>query len=422
MFSLIAVLAVIIGVISAFNYHSICVNADSTLAILSQNGGEFPSEFTQDMRTAEPPADTDSSSDHSESQDPPTQPADQKRNNQSPELAFETRYFTVTFTSDKEVAAVNTGKIAAIDSDTAIEMAQNIMEEDRTTGFDEHYRYSVSEYEGQTLVIFLDCNRDLNSFYRFLFISIAVSAAGLCAVGILMIFLSAKIAKPFVDNYEKQRQFITDAGHELKTPLAIINADTEVLEMDIDEEDNEWIRDIRSQTDRMLELTNNLIFLAKAEEDRPHTEMIDFSLSDITEETVSSFLAMAKTKNRQLTSEITPMISVNGDEGSIRRLITIFLDNAMKYSNEGGQIHVTLSSAKNYAQITVSNTCDHISKESTKHFFDRFYRGDPSRNSKIKGYGLGLSIAKAIVDQHKGKITASTEDEKVLVITVLLPI
>ncbi len=399
MLSLIAVLTVIIGAISAFNYHSICVNADTTLAILAENGGEFPDSLT-----------------------PPSPPEEQRRKNLSPELAFESRYFTVTFTADSSAAYVNTGKIAAIDSDTAAAMAQEVAASGKTAGFDEHYRYSVTEYNGQTLVIFLDCNRDLNSFYRFLFISIAVSFAGLCAVGILMIFLSARIAKPFVDNYEKQRQFITDAGHELKTPLAIINADTEVLEMDIDEEDNEWISDIRTQADRMLELTNNLIFLAKAEEDRPRTEMIDFSMSDITEETVSGFLAMAKTQNRTLTSEIAPMISVNGDESSIRRLITIFLDNAMKYSNEGGQIQVKLSASKNHAKLTVSNTCDHISKESTTHFFDRFYRGDSSRNSRIKGYGLGLSIAKTIVDRHNGKITASTEDEKVLVITVQLPL
>ncbi len=447
MFSLIAVLALIIGVISVFNYHSICVSADSTLEILSDNGGSFPKELTQTAEDSmanaegdessdsssetdfeEPPAKPDEEGTDNEGSDAPdsgTAPEDQNnfspRDNMSPELAYESRYFTVTLDSDGNVGTVNTGKIAAVDSATAISYAKEVASETDSNGFYGNYRYSVTESDGETLVIFLDCNRDLGSFYRFLYISIGVSAAGLAAVGILMIFLSGKIAKPFIENYEKQRRFITDAGHELKTPLAIINADSEVLEMDIDDYENEWISDIRTQTGRMLELTNNLIFLAKAEEDRPQTEMIDFPLSDIVEETVTSFSAMAKTNNRSLTSEITPMITINGDESSIRRLVTIFLDNAMKYSNEGGQIHVTLSATKNHAQLTVSNTCDHISKESTKHFFDRFYRADPSRNSKIKGYGLGLSIAKAIVDQHKGKISASTEDEKILVINVLLP-
>ena len=140
------------------------------------------------------------------------------------------------------------------------------------------------------------------------------------------------------------------------------------------------------------------------------------------EETVETFQALAKTQNRSLSSRIQPMLSMSGDEKAIRQLITILLDNAVKYSDDGGRIEVALEKQKNSIQLSVFNTAQDISKENLPNFFDRFYRADQSRNSKMGGYGLGLSIASAIVNAHKGKITASTQDEKSLLIMVTFPI
>ena len=325
----------------------------------------------------------------------------------SSELPYESRYFSVLLDSEGEVLTTDTGKIARIDTSDAVEYAKQVLKSGKERGFLEGYRYVVVNSDSEVRVIFLVT-------------AVVVSTAGLLAVLILMIFLSARIVKPFSENYEKQKRFITDAGHELKTPLTIIDADAEVLEMDFGE--NEWLSDIQSQTRRLADLTNNLILLSRMEEERTKELMVDFPLSDIAEETVGTFQALAKTQNKVLESNITPMIAMKGDEKAIRRLITILLDNAVKYAKENGRISVTLEKQKKRIRLSVFNTTEQISKEHMEHLFDRFYRTDRSRNSETGGYGLGLSIAAATVEAHRGKITATTEDEKSLLITVIFPI
>lgn len=400
MLSLLLVLAIIFGVVGSLNYKKIVTDADSILAILEANDGNFPI------------------SDHSKNEIIPEDDRPKDLHRFSPELPYESRYFSVFLTENGEVATVNTGKIAAVDTATAIEYAQTALHSGNAQGFIEDYRYTTYLVGNETHIIFLDYGREMSSFRNFIFTSAGVSVVGLLAVLILLILLSDRIMKPFSENYEKQKQFITDAGHELKTPLTIIDADTEVLEMDIGE--NEWIHDIRTQTKRLAQLTNNLIMLSRMEES-PQTEKIEFPISDLVEETVETFHGLAKTRNKNLTSEIQPMLSMNGDEKAIRQLVTILLDNAVKYTNDTGNITVTLKKQKNTIHLSVFNTTDFISRESLEHLFDRFYRTDQSRNSKTGGYGLELAIASAIVHGHKGKIAATTQDEKSLLITVSIP-
>lgn len=401
MLSLLLVLAVIFGVVGSLNYKKIVTDADSILAILEANDGNFPI------------------SDHSKNEIIPEDDHPKDLHRFSPELPYESRYFSVFLTENGEVSTVNTGKIAAVDTATAIEYALTALHSGNEQGFIEDYRYTTYLVGNETHIIFLDYGREMSSFRNFIFTSAGVSVVGLLAVLILLILLSDRIMKPFSENYEKQKQFITDAGHELKTPLTIIDADTEVLEMDIGE--NEWIHDIRTQTKRLAQLTNNLIMLSRMEEN-PQMEKIEFPISDLVEETVETFHGLAKTRSKNLTSEIQPMLSMNGDEKAIRQLVTILLDNAVKYTNDMGDITVTLKKQKNTIHLTVFNTTDFISRESLVHLFDRFYRADQSRNSKTGGYGLGLAIGSAIVHAHKGKIAATTQDEKSLLITVSIPI
>ena len=232
-----------------------------------------------------------------------------------------------------------------------------------------------------------------------------------------MFFLSARIVKPFSENYEKQKRFITDAGHELKTPLTIIDADTEVLEMDFGE--SEWLSDIQNQTKRLADLTNNLILLSRMEEEQPRELMVDFPLSDVVEETLGTFQALAKTQHKNLTGNIAPMISMRGDEKAIRRLVTILLDNAVKYSGENGEIAVTLEKQKRRVRLSVFNTTEFISKEHTQHLFDRFYTTDQSRTKKTTG--LGLAIAQRLVTRMGGQIVASLQNG-IFAIQVVFPI
>ena len=193
---------------------------------------------------------------------------------------------------------------------------------------------------------------------------------------------------------------------------------TEVLEMDIGE--NEWIHDIKSQTKRLAQLTNSLILLSRMEE-QPQMEKIEFPISDLAEETLETFQVLAKAHNKTISGQIEPMLSMTGDEKAIRQLITILLDNAVKYSDDGGKIEISLKKQKNTIHLGVFNTVESISREDLTHLFDRVYRADKSHNSHTGGYGLGLSIGSAIVNTHKGKITASTQDEKSLLIMVAFP-
>ena len=203
----------------------------------------------------------------------------------------------------------------------------------------------------------------------------------------------------------------------MKTPLTIIEADTEILEMDFGE--NEWIQDIKGQTKRLADLTNTLVVLSRMEEGTNRDVKIELPLSDIVDEVCHTFQAPAKVQEKDLDSTIEPMISMKGNEKAIRGLITILLDNAVKYTNENGYISITLEKKKNRIYLSVFNTTEYISKEQIAHLFDRFYRTDASRNSQTGGYGLGLSIAAATVESHRGKMIAETKDEKSLRITVI---
>ena len=269
------------------------------------------------------------------------------------------------------------------------------------------------------MMIFVDCGRNLHAARSFLLTSVGISLAGFVAVSLLLYILSARIVKPISDAYEKQAQFITNASHDLKTPITIIDADADVLEMELGE--NEWLQDIGRQTRRLAGLIDELVCLSRMEEKDAHIQMIDFPVSDVVSETAQSFEAAAIAQEKILTIEIQPMLSLCGDEKAMRQLTSILLDNALKYSTDKGTISLSLKKSDRFVCLSVCNTCDPVSPEDIKHLFDRFYRADKSRNSQTGGYGIGLSIAKAIVTAHKGTIFAASPDEHSLRITAKFP-
>lgn len=393
MVSLFLVLFVIGGIVGIINHKKIVADADRILDILEENDGTFP--------RMEPREKTD---------DP---------HGMSAEIPYESRYFSVLYDANGTIILTDTSKIASVDTETAVNYASEVWKKKSEEGFQDNYRYRMYSSNGNVRIIFLDCRRQLNNFHNFLLTTFSVSGIGLLSVFILMLGLSARIVKPFSDNYEKQKRFITDAGHELKTPLTIIDADAEILEMDFGE--NEWLQDIQAQTSRLADLTNALVMLSRMEEGVSRDTKIEFPLSDIVEEVYHTFQAPAKVHQINLDSKIEPLISMNGDEKAIRGLITILLDNAVKYTNENGTISLTLEKKTNRIYLSVFNTTESIFKEQISHLFDRFYRTDASRNSQTGGYGLGLSIAAATVESHHGKISAETKDEKSLKITVVFP-
>lgn len=402
MVSLLTVLLVIMTAINLLNYFKIVSDADSTLTLLAENDGAFPGGGR-----IQPPPDEDFA---------PHAP------HLSPEFPYETRYFFAVLDADGTVASVNTGKIAAVDTSEAIEYALCVWQQGKTQGFLGSYRFLRSETTaGQTLILFLDCRRSLDTARTLLLSCLGVSTVGSLLVLLLLIFLSSRIVRPFHISYEKQKQFITDAGHELKTPLTIINADAELLAMDIGE--NEWLTDIQYQTSRLANLTGDLILLSRMEEAQPQLQLLELPLSDLVEETALPFQAVARAQGKTLDCHIEPLISLCGEEKSLRKLVSILLDNAVKYAAPHSTITCTLDRYKGAPRLTVHNLVEGgVTREQTARLFDRFYRTDQSRNSQTGGYGLGLSIAAAIVSAHKGRITASAaNDGAALVITVTFP-
>ena len=383
MTALLVVLITIIAGINAANYSNIVHEADALLEFLSENKGHFPplGKPRETIRKAD----------------------------MSPEIPFETRFFSVLLSNTGEALLTETGSIAAIGEDQAIVLAKEVFQLNASRGFRGDYRYIRITEDDRYRIIFLDCGRKLESFKGFLLASCMISLTGYILFSMLMIFFSNRIVKPIAESYQKQKRFITDAGHELKTPLTIITADADVLETEIGE--NEWLVDIQRQAKRLASLTGDLIALAKMEEVQV-TQMILFPFSELISETVSSFMAPAQAHGKTIAVDIQPMLSLKGNEAHIQRLINILMDNAIKYSPQGACIQISVRKYGKTIRLSVSNpTLTPLTVEDTIHLFDRFYRADPSRNSESGGYGIGLSLAEAIITTHGGKVQAITANK-----------
>lgn len=405
--SLLLLLGIIVISSSLLTYRELVANADRVLAKIAGNGG-------RPMHMMPP-----------EKREFPKEDASGKHDGfwggkaMSPEILYEARFFTADISGDGQITAVNTESIAMVDDADALKYAELVGKKKKDRGFIGDFRYLKIHGENEVSVIFLDCGRNLYTFKNTLFINGLISFAGLLVIVILIVIFSKKIVRPVSESYEKQKQFISIAGHEIRTPVTIIDADAEILSMEIGA-DNEWLQDICQQTKRMAALTNDLLTLSRMDENKQQFTMIDFPISDVIGEAVQSFQALARSKGKDIKAEITPMLSCHGDEDGIRQLAGILLDNAIKYSRD--DIVIKLEKKSHSIVLSVRNSAEPVSDEQLRHFFDRFYRTEQSRNSGKGGYGLGLSIAKSIVGAHKGRITASAPDTESVQITVSLPV
>lgn len=237
-------------------------------------------------------------------------------------------------------------------------------------------------------------------------------------VFVLVVIFSRLVFRPIAESYQKQKQFITDASREIKTPLTIIDANVEVIEMMSGE--NKWTKSTKNQVKRLASLAGQLITLSKMDEGDGAADKMKFSMTDAVIDTTSSFESVAETKGRKLVCDIEENLYFVGEEKRIREMFGIFLDNAVKYSTEGSEIHVSLERKGRKIIYQISNETDLIEKGNQDVLFERFYRSDASRNSATGGSGIGLSVAKAVAEAHHGKLTAESKDGKSLTITLTL--
>lgn len=384
-------LLVLLGTINIVNNWLTNQQTERTLTMLSENEGQLPPR--PDSQPRERPG----------FWNPPLEE----------NAAMTASYFVVFLDNNGNVVRTNVTRIASITEEEAQTLGQNVSKETAECGSIDRFQFQkkLSRDGRGSVIVFLDTSSQTYSILMVLGISISIGLLCWILMLLLVILLSKRAIQPIARNMEKQKQFVTNAGHEIKTPLAIILANTDAMELHNGE--NKWSRNIREQTLRLNGLMQNLLALAKMDE-RKEKQMpaSDFSLSLLMKETLHSFFESAALKEIVVQANIQPDVILHANRESIAHLLSILFDNAVKYTNNGGQISVSLKKADKYIFIQVENTCAKLPEAEPERLFDRFYRGDSARTQKNGGYGIGLSVARAIVEACKGTILAAYDQEE----------
>ena len=353
--STVAVLSVIVlvfGVILVLNISSMNRNMDILADRVSEGGGRFPGSFDEKPFPNKTPLKNEQNFDFI-----------------TPETPFSTRHFTVFFDKKGQVNQTFTESIYAIDEDTAIEYAEKVMDSGEERGWISNYRYKVFSTEMGYGVVFVDGSMNRSALMQSTMISAVVLLACAALVLILIFLLSKKAVKPIAESYEKQKQFVTDANHELKTPLTLIMANVEIAELELGK--NEWLDDIRSEGHRMTELVNQLVALSRMDEEGQSMKVTEVSFGELVADTVSEFNPLAKDRGKVLTASVDKEITYLGDETLLRRLVGILMDNAIKYCDGEGEISVSLHRGRRVV-LAVENTYAGVDEIELNRLFDRF--------------------------------------------------
>ena len=383
-----AVVLVLLCCLNLWNYRGVVDQLDRTLDVIAESDGRWP-DFA--LLQPEPPREG-------------TEPF-------SGEMPYMIRFFAVHCDGSGNVTGVDHDFIASVSADEAAAYASEVLDGGRPRGFCESYRYLVSEDGEGKSVFFLNAERELGAVRSLLVTTAAVAALCLAAVFILVLLFAGRAVKPYMRNLEMQKQFITNAGHELKTPLTAISTSADVLAMELGED--EWVRNIQTQSGRLAKLVADLVTLSRLDEENPLPEKTRFSLSDALWEAADPFAPLINAGGRAYSQSIEDGLTMTGDRAAVQQMVSILLDNALKYSPEGGEISLRAFRAGRKAVIEVANTCDGLEETDTERLFDRFYRADKSRSGAVKGSGIGLSIAKAAAEAHGGRIRAEIRDGRI---------
>ena len=318
------------------------------------------------------------------------------------ETPFSTRFFVVRFDTNGDIIDANTESVSSVTQEDAYEYAYAVQKKGNLRGWKDSYRYKIFDTPDGQSAVFVDGSMNRATTRTLLITSGCVLAGSLAVILLLITMLSRRAVRPMAESYEKQKQFVTDANHELKTPLTLILTNLDILETETGK--NEWLDDIRSEGQRMSALVSQLTALSRLDEDRPHMQFVCFPLSEMLEDTIAEFTPLVNKRGLTMNRSIQPGLQYTGDEGALRRAVAILLDNAVKYCDTGGYISLSLYT-KHHLIITVENTCREVDSIELNRLFDRFYREDKARTSS-GSFGIGLSLAQAIIDRHHGEVSA----------------
>lgn len=309
-------------------------------------------------------------------------------------------FYTVAVSYDSEILEIKNESPSVHTDEYLTDLALKIINSEKNTGTEDNLVFNKSDKDGYTLVTFMDntvINEGALTLFRY---TLIFGGVALVLFFFLSLYLAKKIVNPLEESYHKQKQFISDAGHELKTPVSVVSANAELLSREIG--NNQWLQNIQYENERMGILVGQLLQLARTENVTSQMEKIDFSRLVAGESL--PFESVAFEQGLTLNSNITSNITVEGNSTQLKQVVSILLDNAIRHSKDNGEVYLSLNKEHGLAKLSVINKGDEIPTEQREQIFERFYRVDTVRNGEDKHYGLGLAIAKAIATSHKGNI------------------
>ena len=402
--SVAAVMLLLTAILNTANFISTDRDLRNTLTLIYENEGTIP---------------TASRSGQTPPEKPDAPPADAPAGKERPsgpfteETPYSTRYFVLRYLDDGTLTMADLDKIAAVTESDTDEYLAAAVSSGAGYGYYGQYRFFVAHTgDDRNMAIFLDSYQAFRSMRLILIWSLIADAAFILLVLLLVVLLSRRAIDPVVRSAEQQKQFITDASHELKTPITVITTSLKVLEMDVGKQ--KWIDKALGQTEKLTGLVNSLVTLSRMDEEESPLRMADFPVSDTVRETAESFRDFAQEKGHDLELSVTPDLTYCGDEYAIRQLVSILLDNAIKYALPGTQVSLSLEKRRRGVALQTTNRCDISQPIDTARLFDRFYRADPSR-STTGGFGIGLSIARSIAEGHRGHISARLDGDQITI-------
>lgn len=327
----------------------------------------------------------------------------------SPEFVHTVRYFAVTFNKDGSTKEVKLRHISSVNEANAVKYAKIIKKRSSDFGrFGSYYYTYKTRTNGTEIVVIMDCTTQVSNNRSLLTSSMVILLIGMVITYIVMRLLAGRVIQPEIRNAELQKQFITNASHELKTPLAVISANTEIIEATSGE--NEWTRSTMKQVARLQSLIKNLVMVTRSGEQSRDAEIKDIDVSKVLTDTAEAFRPVAEQDDKKFEEEIDENVRMKAAEEEIRQLAYILMDNAVKYCDDGGTVKVGLAKKTRQTRLWVSNDYADGKNVDYSKFFDRFYREDTSHNTEKGGFGIGLSIAENLVEKYKGKIDVSWKD------------
>ena len=384
--AIVCILLTMIAVLNSVRFLQTNGEIQAVLNILSANNGDFPSveETAESLQNDRITIDT----------------------------IYQYRYFSVVYKEDKTLYSTNLDHLSNLSKEQALSYANKVIKDSRSSGVfkvgSQFYSYQITQ-DSKTkryLLVVLDSTNYLESRNDFFWLSIQLCFYSFIFFVLVVSGFSNFAIRPYIKNYENQKRFITNAGHELKTPLAIISANTELQELMTGE--NEWTESTKDQVKRLSNLINQMVVLARLEE-QPDVTLVDVNFSEVVKKVAGNFKSVIEKAGKKYEIKLQEDIHVKATEDELYELVSILIDNACKYCDEDGQIFVTLTKAKRgkRARLTVANSYAGGKNVDYSRFFDRFYREDESHNQKQPGYGIGLSMAESLVRIFKGRIWVS---------------